>query len=274
MHIKEQLIKEAQTLMVEASVELGSVFESVQLSDEVKTNFSTVFETLVKKNAAALAEKHINEIADKAEEEVEKAEEEADKKAEKKITESASRFLDHIAKEWLAENKLAVDRGIKSDLFESMFSGLKELFVEHNVVVPEESVDVVAEMEEELAEQTAETGRLFEELGKRNAYINYIQREVAITEATRNLVESHKEQVVELLEGVEYSEGFAGKLNSIVSMVSASKSTQVNEAINTTEDIDATALNFISEAVEDTANPTTQKSTMMNLYTRAASSKA
>lgn len=251
MQIKEQLIKEAQAMMVEASVELGSIFESVQLSDEVKTNFSTVFETLVKKNAATLAEKHINEIADKAEEEVEKAEEEADKKAEKKITESASRFLDHVAKEWLSENKLAVDRGIKSDLFESMFSGLKELFVEHNVVVPEESVDVVAEMEEELAEQTAETGRLFEELGKRDAYIKYVQREVAITEATKDLVESHKEQVVDLLEGVDYSDSFTGKLNSIVSMVSAAKTTPIVESINTTED-DPAGLNMMSEQASQT----------------------
>ncbi|MBF4213528.1 prohead core protein, partial [Pseudomonas donghuensis] len=77
------------------------------------------------------------------------------------------------AKEWLAENKLAVDRGIKADLFESMVVGLKDLFVEHNVVVPEDAVDVVAEMQEEIAEQKAETARLFEEVNMRDAYINY-----------------------------------------------------------------------------------------------------
>lgn len=248
--LKEQLIAEAQK--IDASVALDSIFESVNISPEAKETFGTVFEATVKQHAVKLAESHIAKIAEKAEEEVEKNKEEAEEKAEKKIAEQASKFIDHLAKEWLAENKLAVDKGIKAELFESMLGGLKELFVEHNVVVPEESVDVVAEMEEELQEHKEESARLFEELNKRDAYINYVQREVALSESTKDLTESQKEKVSALVEGMDYSDAFSSKLSAIVEMVKKSNKDEstITEGINT-PDTEAAGLNFVTEAVED-----------------------
>ena len=248
--LTEQLIAEAQK--IDASVALDSIFESVNISPEAKETFGTVFEATVKQHAVKLAESHIAKIAEKAEEEVEKNKEEAEEKAEKKIAEQASKFLDHLAKEWLTENKLAVDKGIKAELFESMLGGLKELFVEHNVVVPEESVDVVAEMEEELQEHKEESARLFEELNKRDAYINYVQREVALSESTKDLTESQKEKVSALVEGIDYSDAFSSKLSAIVEMVKKSNKDEstITESINT-PDTEAAGLNFVTEAVED-----------------------
>lgn len=255
--LKEQLMTEAQN--IDVSVALYSIFESVNISPEARETFGTVFEATVKQQAIKLAESHIESIAEKAEEKVAKAKEEAEEKAEKDIQESVARFLDHLGKEWLAENKLAVDRGIKADLFESVMGGMKELFVEHNVVIPEEAVDVVAEMEEELAEQKQETARLFEEVTKRDAYINYVQRETVLGEATRELTESQKEKVSSLVEGMEYSDSFPAKLDAIVNMVkgsiteSGSNEKPITEgAINTPED-DAAALNFVSEPVVEQA---------------------
>lgn len=255
--LKEQLMTEAQN--IDVSVALDSIFESVNISPEARETFGTVFEATVKQQAIKLAESHIESIAEKAEEKVAKAKEEAEEKAEKDIQESVARFLDHLGKEWLAENKLAVDRGIKADLFESVMGGMKELFVEHNVVIPEEAVDVVAEMEEELAEQKQETARLFEEVTKRDAYINYVQRETVLGEATRELTESQKEKVSSLVEGMEYSDSFPAKLDAIVNMVkgsiteSGSNEKPITEgAINTHED-DAAALNFVSEPVVEQA---------------------
>ncbi|MFP9071896.1 hypothetical protein ACLI1Z_15315, partial [Enterococcus faecalis] len=240
--LKEQLIAEAQK--IDASVALDSIFESVNISPEAKETFGTVFEATVKQHAVKLAESHIAKIAEKAEEEVEKNKEEAEEKAEKKIAEQASKFIDHLAKEWLAENKLAVDKGIKAELFESMLGGLKELFVEHNVVVPEESVDVVAEMEEELQEHKEESARLFEELNMRDAYINYVQREVALSESTKDLTESQKEKVSALVEGMDYSDAFSSKLSAIVEMVKKSNKDEstITESINT-PDTEAAGLN-------------------------------
>lgn len=266
--LKEQLIAEAQK--IDASVALDSIFESVNISPEAKETFGTVFEATVKQHAVKLAESHIAKIAEKAEEEVEKNKEEAEEKAEKKIAEQASKFLDHLAKEWLTENKLAVDKGIKAELFESMLGGLKELFVEHNVVVPEESVDVVAEMEEELQEHKEESARLFEELNKRDAYINYVQREVALSESTKDLTESQKEKVSALVEGMDYSDAFSSKLSAIVEMVKKSNKDEstITESINT-PDTEAAGLNFVTEAVEDKSAQGAED--IVSVYAKAAS---
>ena len=266
--LKEQLIAEAQK--IDASVALDSIFESVNISPEAKETFGTVFEATVKQHAVKLAESHIAKIAEKAEEEVEKNKEEAEEKAEKKIAEQASKFLDHLAKEWLTENKLAVDKGIKAELFESMLGGLKELFIEHNVVVPEESVDIVAEMEEELQEHKEESARLFEELNKRDAYINYVQREVALSESTKDLTESQKEKVSALVEGMDYSDAFSSKLSAIVEMVKKSNKDEstITESINT-PDTEAAGLNFVTEAVEDKAAQGAED--IVSVYAKVAS---
>ncbi len=266
--LKEQLIAEAQK--IDASVALDSIFESVNISPEAKETFGTVFEATVKQHAVKLAESHIAKIAEKAEEEVEKNKEEAEEKAEKKIAEQASKFIDHLAKEWLTENKLAVDKGIKAELFESMLGGLKELFVEHNVVVPEESVDIVAEMEEELQEHKEESARLFEELNKRDAYINYVQREVALSESTKDLTESQKEKVSALVEGMDYSDAFSSKLSAIVEMVKKSNKDEstITEGINT-PDTEAAGLNFVTEAVEDKAAQGAED--IVSVYAKVAS---
>lgn len=267
--LKEQLLQEAQN--IDASVALDSIFESVTLSDEAKATFSTVFEATVKAEAVKLAESHILTIAESADEKLEKAKEEADEKAEEKLSESVSKFLDHIAKEWLTENQVAVDRGIKADLFESMFAGMKELFVEHNVVIPEESVDVVAEMEEELAEQAAETAKLFESNTALQAEVSEMKRSNLIKESVLELTESQKEKVTTLVEGMGYSDSFGTKLTAIVEMVKATKETSeapLNEnVINNSED--ASGLNYQTQIAENAETPA--PTSMVDIYARAAS---
>ncbi len=265
--LKELLMTEAKT--IDASVALDSIFESVQLSPEAKANFSTVFEATVKKHAVALAESHIEKIAEKAEEKVEEEKEKAKEEAREELKEAASKYFDHIAKEWMVENQLAVDRGIKAELFESMFTGMKELFVEHNVVIPEESVDVVAEMEEEIAEHKAETARLFEANTVLENTVLSMKRETAVNEATRELTDTQKEKVLALTEGMDYSDAFSSKLSAIVEMVQSSVEQSVTESADiNTIDKEADGLNFVTEAVEET--PATKTPSVMDAYVAQA----
>ncbi|QHJ75762.1 prohead core scaffold protein [Acinetobacter phage vB_AbaM_PhT2] len=251
--LKDQLLKEAQE--IEVSVELDGIFESVELSEEMQQNFKTVFETAVKKNASALAESHILAIAEKADERVNEEVEAQVKAVETKLVEAADKLFEHTAKEWLAENKLEVSRGIKADLFESMFEGLKSLVVEHNVVLPEESVDVVTEMEEELQEHKEENSKLFTALTETQDELKTLKREVAVNEATSELTESQKEKVHSLIEGLEYGDTFESKLAAIVEMATATKTPapivesvegRSEPEINNTNN-DASGLNYIAE---------------------------
>ncbi|QGZ15522.1 prohead core protein [Acinetobacter phage AB-Navy97] len=273
--LKEQLLKEAQE--IEVSVELDGIFESVELSEEMQQNFKTVFEAAVKKNAATLAEAHITQIAEKADERVNEAVEERSKAIEAKLVECADKLFEHTAKEWLAENKVQVERGIKADLFESMFEGLKALVVEHNVVLPEESVDVVTEMEEELQEHKEENSKLFSALTEAQDELKTLKREIAVNEATSELTESQKEKVHGLIEGLEYGDAFEAKLQAIVEMATTTKqpativesTSDTNEAEINNTNSEADGLNYI---VEEHKEPETSPvpNAKINSYVAAA----
>lgn len=232
--LKEQLLKEAQE--IEVAVELDGIFESLSLSEEQQEAFQQVFESAVLKHATVVAASHITNIAESAEAEVEKLVEEGVKEAKDALAEAADKFLENLATEWLKENQLAVDRGIKVDLFESMFTGLKQLVIEHNVVLPEESVDVVAEMENELEETSQEVNKLFEQVTELRKEVGAMKREKALREATENLTDTQREKVESLLEGVQYSDGFEAKVKAMVSVVESKKTDQIekkNDTVNT-----------------------------------------
>lgn len=243
--LKEQLLKEAK--QIDASIELDTIFESVELSDTVKEKFGVVFESAVKKQALALAESHIEAIAEKADALVAEGIETKSQEAEKAFSEKADKFFSHLAEEWLKENAVEVDKGIKSQLFESMFEGLKGLFVEHNVTLPAESVDVVAEMEEELAEAKAETAKLFEAQTKTKADFDAFKREIVIKESTKDLTESQKEKVASLIEGLDYSDSFETKLQSIVEFASTKTKIEEKPLVESQKPVDQN-LNFVVES--------------------------
>lgn len=260
--LKEQLIEEAQN--IDASVELDSVFESVELSDDVKENFSTVFEAAVKKNAVKLAESHIQAIAESADQKVEEAVSEKTAAIEATLREETQKYLEHLGSEWIAENKVAIRNDIRSSLFESLLSGMKELFIENNVVVPEESVDVVAEMEAEAMENKQQANKMFEENVELKSVILGMKRKDAIREATVELTESQVEKVTGLTEGMKYDNAFEGKLGAIVEMVKgygAKQELKENSVINTEEE------NPNFEPIQEVAkDPEDKPDAYMNAY--------
>lgn len=273
--LKDQLMQEAQK--IEASVELDSIFEGVELSPEVRDQFATVFESVVKKHAVALAESHIEVMADLAESKVEELVESRVEGIESGLVQTAERFFAHLSENWLKDNQVAIDRGIKADLYESMVMSLKDVFVEHNVVVPEESVDVVAEMEEELAEHAITADKLLKEKEQAITELNTLKRDTALNEATKDLTLTQKEKVTELVEGVNFSDQFLGKVSAIVGMVKNSKLTEsapgagtentlVEGALNNS---DAAALNFQVEDATAKQTPISENDARMNQYLRA-----
>jgi len=220
--LKEQLLAEVQNIELPA-VELDSIFESVDLSEEVKASFTTVFEQAVKTSAVKLAESHINLIAEKADTLLEEKVQARTLEIEEKLYEDTDKYFGHIADEWLKENKEAVSRDIKADLFESLVADLKTVFIDHNVVIPEAQVDVVAELEDELVEHQGEVKKLFEENQSYKKEIADMKRTACIAEKTVGLTESQVEKVYSLIEGLTYSDKFETKLTQIVEMVAVKK---------------------------------------------------
>ena len=272
MSLKDKLLAESSEKLGAVAVELDSIFESVQLDEAVKENVSTAFEQAVRSAAIALAESHINDIASSAENQLAEGIETARVEVETKLYKDADKFLTHLGKEWLKENALQVKTNIKSELFESFASGLKELFIENNVTVPEEQVDVIDELNAELDESTAEIKSLFDKNLALEQQISSLKKEKAISEATAGLTESQKEKVLSLVEGLEYGDSYSPKLSAIVEMVANSGQKEQKpiqeQALNIDES--AAAVNFEPEVIVE-QNDNKQANNSMAAYLAAAS---
>lgn len=268
--LKDQLMTEAAELEV-APVELDGIFESANMTKEVQDQFAIVFESAVRKQAIALAASHIEKLVESADALVESTVEERIAIVENKTIETTSTFLEHVAKEWLVENTVALTKGIQADLFESLVLNLKTVFVEHNVVVPEESVDVVSELEDELTEANANSVKLLEEKSAMLKEHNDYRRSVEFEKLTSDLTESQREKVSGFVEGLEYSDAFTSKVSAIVEMTKASTTATdkpLTESNINTSNTDAAALNYVVEATEQ-PKPSTSTNPRANAYVAA-----
>ena len=142
----EEVVVEEEVVEVEASIE--SIFEGTDLSEEFKTNIKLVFEAAVNEEVATKTESLKEELETKLEAELTEA---IDTRM-KDVVENVDKYLDYVVKEWMEENKIAVEAGIKVEMAESLLDGLKGLFTEHNIEVSEETFDVVESLEKQVAE--------------------------------------------------------------------------------------------------------------------------
>jgi len=181
------------------------------LTEEFKEKASTIFE-------AAVQAKVIEEVNKKADEIETQLKEDQDKSSEdfkKEITEKVDGYLTYVVEEWMKENELAIDRGIRSELVEDFMSGLRTLFTEHYIDIPEEKVDMVddlftkvEDLETSLDEEINRGVSLQKELAQ-------FKKDDALRDATKDLADTETEKISKLAEGIEYEseEQYTEKLN-------------------------------------------------------------
>ena len=179
------------------------------LSEEFKTKAATVFEAAIKSKIGEIAETMEADYNNKLEQESAKAKEE--------LTEKVDSYLSYVVEEWMKENEIALERGIKGEIAEDFITGLKKLFSEHYIDVPDEKYDVleaqatkIEDLEKKLNEQIEKNV----ELNKDNA--DKTKNEV-MAEVAADLADTQKEKFAKLAEEIEYStsEDFKKKCETI-----------------------------------------------------------
>ena len=182
---------------------------SDDLSEEFKTKAATVFESAVNSKVKEIAETMEADYNNKLEQESAKAKEE--------LTEKVDSYLSYVVEEWMKENEIALERGIKGEIAEDFITGLKKLFSEHYIDVPDEKYDVleaqatkIEDLEKKLNEQIEKNV----ELNKDNA--DKTRNEV-MAEVAADLADTQKEKFAKLAEEIEYStaEDFKKKCETI-----------------------------------------------------------
>jgi hypothetical protein len=212
---KDRVIKKGASMAggeqtsVAEQIDLGGLFVGEDLTEEFKAKAATIFE-------AAVTARVAQEVA-AIEEELTQAAIEAVAELKEGLNEKVDGYLGYVAEQWMNKNELALENGIKAEMFESFMSGMQTLFKEHYVTVPDEQLDVLESLQDELdavSEQLDEvTAHNIELAGT----LNEVSRLMQIEEATDGLSEMQAEKFKTLAESIAYDdeESFSNKLATI-----------------------------------------------------------
>ena len=177
------------------------------LSEEFKTKAAGLFEAVVTARVSA----EIEEIQKELTEEAQVAQETFMEEMVQKI----DGYLNYVAENWMKENELAIERGLRNEITESFVGSLKTVFAEHYIEVPEEKYDVLGEMQSEIESLKAKLDESTEEKVSLAAKKIELEKSAAIKEATADLTVTEAEKFEKLVEDVEFDSDFSEKLSVI-----------------------------------------------------------
>ena len=203
------------------------------LSEEFKTKAKTVFEAAVSAKVRDIKEELESQKRDEIVE--------ASNEIKEELTNKVDSFLGYVAEEWVKDNELAIERGLKSELTENFIQGLKGLFEDHYVEVPDDKLDVVDELASKIEEVEA---KLNEEVSKNidlSQERDALVRDKVVSEVSKDLTESEVEKLTRLIEDLDQDEDFESNVKTIKeSYFSGSKETlQLDEEVVSDSDENA-----------------------------------
>ena len=205
MHGKDDEKKKKMPESVDVKKDVDALLEGEDFSDEFKTKAETIFEAAVSSR--------ISEVKETLEEEKTQAIEEAKEDMVDKI----DSYLTYVTEEWKKENQLAIERGLKGEIAEDFITGLKSLFEDHYIDVPNEKYDILEAQTKEIEELKAKVNDLMEQDKSTKNRVGELVRESLISEVSKDLAETEKEKFHSLTADVEFSgeESFKEKLSTL-----------------------------------------------------------
>jgi len=209
--VAEEVTADVESSLVEIEIDddLSAISEALELSEENAEKAKTIFKAAVQSKVQEVKE----ELDKKYQEELSTTVE----TVKGDLSEAVDKYLTYCAEEWTKENELAIERGLRSEMTENFIEGLKTLFVEHYVDVPEDKYDVIDELANRLEEMEA---KLDGEVSNNMAIteeLDQLKRQNVVSEASKDLTDTQKEKLSSLAEGVDFKDGedFAEKISEI-----------------------------------------------------------
>ena len=235
---EEDEVDEVKKEAIEKRVKEVDVAEHVEalvngegdLSEEFKRKAATVFEAAVKSKIRTEIVRLENEYEEKLKEDVQSATEE--------MTDKVDTYLNYVTEEWMKENELAIERGLKGEIAEDFISGLKQLFEDHYIDIPDEKYDVLEAQSEKISELEGKLSETIEKnvsLKDNNAKL---VKEQVISEVSEDLADTEIEKFKSLIDDVDYSDedSFREKLGTLKE--SYFPKTPISESTETVDDVE------------------------------------
>jgi len=178
--------------------EVEAMFVGQDLSEEFKEKATVVFEAAV--NAK------VEEVKAALVEEYDATFEAAKQEIEEEVAAKVDEYLNYVVEQWMEENKLAVESSLRTEISEEFITGLKSLFEEHNISIPEEKVDVVEELAKRVEELEDKLNEQINENIELRKITDEVEKEVVFAQVSEGLAATQIEKLQALSEGVEFSD--------------------------------------------------------------------
>ena len=201
--VEEDVVEAEETVTEEETVaeydmeeDVNALLGGEDLSEEFKAKAKTIFEAAINAKVAAVKEEIQTEFDAKLSEEV--------STAKASLAERVDSYLEYVADEWFTENQLAVEAGLKTEMTESFLEGMKSLFEEHYVSIPEEKYDVLHSMVEKLDDMETKLNEQIEKNIGLNKRLGESVADGILGDVSEGLASTQKEKLASLAEGVEF----------------------------------------------------------------------
>ena len=207
--------KKIKIAMPEINVkeDIDALVDGEELSEEFKSKASTIFEAAVHQKVMEVATVKVDELekefqADLQEEIISFRDE---------LTEKVDGYLNYVVEEWMRENELALENSLRSEITEEFMGGLKNLFTEHYIEVPDEKVDIVENLFDKVEELEGQLNTQIEENVKTKDELNEYRKNKILEEVSSDLADTQSEKLKDLVEGVSFdeTEDFESKVKTI-----------------------------------------------------------
>jgi hypothetical protein len=194
---------------VDMSEDVRALLEGENLSEEFAQKATTIFEAAVISRIETIAEQIEQELVEQFEAAVEQVKED--------LANRVDDYMNYMAEQWMEENTLAVETGLRSEIAEEFIDGLRNLFVEHYIDIPEDKVDVVSEMAEKVSQLEDQLNEQINRGIELKKELNEQKKIEAIYTACEGLTQTQVEKLKSLAEGVEFTteSEFAAKMSTL-----------------------------------------------------------
>ena len=228
---EEETVEE--TVEIDVEDDVNALLGGEELSEEFRAKAKTIFEAAINSKVTAIREEIVREHEEKLSEEVEEIKVE--------LQERVDSYLEYVADEWFVENQLAVENGLKADMTESFLEGMKGLFEEHYVQIPEEKYDVLKSMVEKLDDMETKLNEQIEKNISLNKGLAEATADSILESVSDGLAATQKEKLASLAESVEFDSEteYREKLETLKESYFPHKGVPASKSENLSEGVDS-----------------------------------
>ena len=200
---------EEETVEIDIEADVNALLGGEELSEEFREKAKTVFEAALQSKVNQLAEEMQAKFDEKLVEEIESTKSE--------LAERVDAYLEYVAEEWFVENELAIEHGLKTEMTESFLGGMKNLFEEHYVQIPDDKYDVLESMVEKLDDMETKLNEQIEKNVSLNSRLGESVANGILDQVSDGLAATQKEKLASLAESVEFEseDQYRGKLETL-----------------------------------------------------------